>query len=51
MKKMQVLKKDLKLTLSRETLRTLEEQHLLDVNGGFLTRPYAECTSTGTLYC
>jgi len=51
MKKLKVLKKDLKLTLSRETLRTLEEQHLLDVNGCALTRPYIQCTGTGTMLC
>ena len=46
-----VLKKSLKLQLSRETLRGLEEPQLLEAKGGFLTRPYVECTGTGTLLC
>ncbi|HEV7509445.1 MAG TPA: hypothetical protein VGS07_31515 [Thermoanaerobaculia bacterium] len=50
--KKDVLKKGPKLQLSRETLHILEEPQLLKAaNGGFLTKPYVQCTGTGTLLC
>ena len=41
-----------KLQLSRETLQILQEPQILKAaQGGALTRPYIQCTGTGTLLC